>query len=1006
MKKVLCLLALFTLVVTILLASCNQQEQQGSEQSSEQISENSSNHSDEQSTVHGGDTEASPNDSQGSSDTEPPTPSDTTNPGEDNPHVHVFGDWEIITDATCVEDGEQKRVCACGEVETQSINAFGHTEVIDEVVEPTCSDQGLTEGKHCATCDAVFVAQNVISATGVHEYINEVCKYCDAKRPYSEGLIFTSNGDGTCYISGIGTCEDTDVVIPPKSPDGDSVTSIGENAFNCCYNLKNITIPDSVTSIGESAFYGCTSLTSIVIPDSVIRIGEGACSGCSGLLSITIPFVGESVKTAEDMNQYPFGYIFGKQFYEGGTGIWSTYITDITDSSLSIASGYYYIPNGLTSVTVTGGNILYGAFSNCTSLKSITIPNSVTSIGNYAFSDCTSLTSITIPDSVTSIGYSAFTGCTSLMSINIPDSVISIGMEAFSGCPCLGNTVYEGIYYFGNECNPYHALIGPVDRTQLSYKIHENTKLICDRAFYDCTSLREITIPNSVTNIGDQAFTYCDSLTRISIPFVGKSKDDTGDTGFRDIFGTSSYDNVPASLTTVIITGGNSISDFAFHGCNSLTSVTISDSVTSIGNYAFYGCTGLTSIVIPNSVISIGYNAFYHCTSLMSVTIGKSVTSIGKAAFEDCTELKNITIPNSVTSIGENAFDGCISLEYNVYEGVNYLGNSDYPYLILINPVDPKLNSYTLHENTRIIYEDAFRGCTGLTSIILPDSITSIGASAFYKCTGLTSIIIPEGVTNLGESVFSSCTNLMSITIPDSVTSVGVTAFYKCTSLEYNVYEGVNYLGNSNNPYLILINPVDPKLNSYELHENTKIIYYAAFRYCTNLTNIAVPNSVTSIGDSVFSGCSDLTSITLPDGVASIGNQAFYSCTSLTSLAIPDSVTSIGNYAFYDCTGLTSIIIPDSVTSIGEYAFYCCTGLASITIPDSVTKIGIGAFQNCTDLMIVFVPDSVISIGQFAFDDCTSLTDIYYSGSSSQWADISANAYVPENTIIHYNYVP
>ena len=261
-------------------------------------------------------------------------------------------------------------------------------------------------------------------------------------------------------------------------------------------------------------------------------------------------------------------------------------------------------------------------------------------------------------------------------------------------------------------------------------------------AFYKCTGLTSITIPNSVTSIGSWAFHNCTGLTSITIP---------------------------NSVT--------SIGSLAFIGCTGLTSITIPNSVTSIGNGAFYGCTGLTSITIPNSVTSIGDEAFVDCTSLTSITIPNSVTSIGERAFEHCAGLTNITIPNSVTSIGESAFANCTSLtSITIPNSVTSIGA-----FAFIGCTG--LTSITIPNSVTSIEASAFDGCTGLTSITIPNSVTSIGGWAFNGCTGLTSITIPNSVTSIGSLAFDGCTGLRSITISNSVTSIGYGTFWGCTGL-------------------------------------------------------------------------------------------------------------------------------------------------------------------------------------------------------------------------------
>ncbi len=264
----------------------------------------------------------------------------------------------------------------------------------------------------------------------------------------------------------------------------------------------------------------------------------------------------------------------------------------------TIVSNTYENGKGVIKFDQAITNIGLQAFSGCSRLTSITIPNGVTSIEDYAFNDCSSLTSVTIPNGVTSIGEAAFNDCSSLTSVTIPNGVTSIGEAAFDGCSRL-----------------------------TSVTIPNSVTSIGGYAFWECSSLTSVTIPNSVTSIGRYAFYKCSSLTSVTIP---------------------------NSVTSIGIG--------AFYGCSSLTSVTIPNSVTNIEKYAFRGCSSLTSVTIPNSVTSIGEAAFDDCSSLTSVTIPNSVTSIGEDAFDDCSSLTSVTIPNSVTSIGSSAFSFCSSL--------------------------------------------------------------------------------------------------------------------------------------------------------------------------------------------------------------------------------------------------------------------------------------------------------------------------------------------------------
>jgi hypothetical protein len=662
---------------------------------------------------------------------------------------------------------------------------------------------------------------------------------------------------------------------------------------------------------------------------------------------------------------------------QSGDFTYTSTATEVTITGYTGAGGAVAIPASIdgTPVTAIGEAAFSPNYRGNQSITSVSIPDSVTSIGSYAFSECRSLAFVAIPASVRSIGPGAFSDCRDLTSVTIPDGVTSIEFYTFAGCSGL-----------------------------TSVTIPDSVTSISNDAFVACIGLTSVTIPASVTSIGLGAFFACSGLTNFEVDSTNPAYSSLGGVLYNKNqttlilcpAGKSGSYTIPNNVTIIGVE--------AFAGCDFLTSVTIGSGVTSIGSYAFDGCTGLTSITIPNSVTSIGNNAFAGCSSLTSVTIPDSVTSTGDGAFSGCSRLTSVSIPAGVTSIGNNAFARCSSL-----------------------------TSVTIPDSVTSIGYGAFSDCSRLTSVSIPAGVTSIGNYAFNGCSGLTSVTIPNSVPSIGVGTFWDCSSLTSVTIGSGVTSIGDFAFNDCSGITHFVFTGN---APTLEPESFSGVPFDATVRYSSAATGWEATFgglTAVADYLDVLTYSTANNQVTITG---YTGTGGVVIIPASIGgapVTAIGENAFLDSSSLTSVTIPASVTSIGGGAFSGCSGLTSVTIPASVTSIGLGAFSGCSGLINIevdinnltytsvggvlynkdqttlikfpasksgsyTIPNSVTSIGNEAFAGCTALTSVTIPDSLTSIGNDAFAGCSSLPRVMIPVATV----LGIDAFPPTTTILRY----
>ena len=902
-----------------------------------------------------------------------------------------------------------------------------HVAITDAAVEPTCTEKGLTEGKHCSKCGKILTAQTEIDALGhdleTHDGQEATCTekgwkaYVTCKREgcdhttYEEIPALGHTG-GTATCTEQATCERCNEKYGnPLGHDLEhhagqpaTCTEKGWHAYDTCkrdgctyttYQEIDALGHDLETHNGQEAT--CTE-KGWKEYDTCKR------EGCDHTTYEEIPALGHTGGKATCTEQA---------------------ICERCGNKYGDALGHKYgdlIPKTEPTCSENGVEAHY----KC-------------SVCNKVFKDDEHKTETTLDELTIAINPNAhnFGEWIKNEGADTHTRVCSFNSEHTETESCHGGTATCTEQAICERCgNKYgeslgHAIVHHEAKAPTCTEIGWEAYDTCSRCDY--TTYVEIPAGHNFNESGVcNACGYFETGLAFELNEDGESY---------SVVGIGTFDGTDLKIPNVNfdtkpVTG---IKSNAFENCGSLTSVTIPDSVTSIGSYAFDGCNNLqdiyitdigawcniaglsnlmeygasnkklyinnelaTSITIPDSVTSISYSAFRGCTGLTSVTIGGSVTSISKYAFSDCTGLTtvnwNATACTSAGSYNSPIFKGCSNLA-----------------------------TVNIGDNVKIIPHYAFYNCTGLTNVTIPDSVTSIGEHAFSDCTGLTSVTIGNSVTSIGDYAFDGCKGLKSITIPDSVTSTGNWAFYN-TAWYNNQPNGLVYAGKVAYKYKGTMS----SNTSILLKEGTLGIGGGAFSDCTGLTSVTIPDSVTSIGGCAFQNCTGLTSITIPNSVTSIDFGAFRNCTGLTTVnwnATACTITHSGvSSIFNNCSNIVTVNIGDNVKIIPSYAFRDCTGLTNITIPDSVTSIGGGAFDNtlwyddqpdglvyagkvaytykgtmpsntsivleegtlgiadyafegCTGLTSITIPDSVTSIGSSAFLGCTGLTSVTIGGS-------------------------
>ncbi len=809
----------------------------------------------------------------------------------------------------------------------------------------------------------------------------------------------TYNGLPVTYIEeyAFDRCENVTSVIVP-----DSVKSTGYRVFNKCKNLVSVDLGDGITYLNASVFYDCSSLESVELPDKLLVIGKTAFYNCTSLATVELP---DTITRIEER-------AFSNTAFYNDESNWENNVLYIGKYLISAKTGL----GGICEIKAGTEVIAEYAFSSCTNLVFIKIPDGVKHIGYRAFKgtayyrdennwkngalyigkylirlDIEFEGKCEIKDGTVLVADQAFYNCDYLSSVKIPSSVKKIGSSAFSLCSLNAVYITDLEAWLNIEgAAPSASLLFLNDILVDDVVVPEGvTSIYSYRLSFN--NIKTVKLPDSVKTIGYGAFSYCKNLNSI---------------------------NLPDGLT--------SIGEDAFYNCTSLNSITIPDSVTYIGDNAFCYCTGITSIEMPEGLSEIGDWVFANCSKLTSIKFSDGVTEIGEGAFLGCTSLVEIYVPATLKKWGYRSFEKCDSLQNVNITDIKAWCESDFIY----HTSNPLNNGAKLYINGTIV-EDlvipdtvtkigkyAFYNCKSFKSIKIGKNVQAIGDCAFYGCANVVSIQIPEKVITIGRQSFAKCEKLETVTLSENVESLGEFAFSDCLKLKafyvadgnttYSSADGVLF---NSDKTVLLDYPINKSGSTYTMPDTVTEISAEAFKGCIQLTSIKLSKNLKTIGSSAFYGCSNLASVNIPRGVTIIKYSAFQSCTSLTAIQIPDTVTELEHGVFYSCENLAEIYIPDSVTVIesgllngtayynneenwdgeglyvGNHLIRVKSSTGAYEVKDGTKIIANSAFDNCSGLTILILPDTITTIGSNAFQFCNNLTEVFVPDLTS-WCNI------------------
>ena len=702
---------------------------------------------------------------------------------------------------------------------------------------------------------------------------------------------------------------------------GEGLLSIGSDAFRYCPNIETVSLPESLTTINDGAFERCSKLTSIDIPNKVTKLNDNTFAYCTSLKNVSIGSGCTSISATAFVNTSSIDRITVSEDNKNFTVVDGVlYNKDMTTLVLypKNCSGEFAVPDTVTTIADY-------AFYRSPNITKITIGKNVKTIGNYAFYNCPALFKVDFGNAVKTIGSYSFAVNDSIESIEFPDSLESIGDNAFIAYP-------DGSY---------------VENKLKSVKFGKGLKTIGNYAFYRNQKLTNIEFTGeNLTSIGSNAFRCCYSLTELNLKGNGETVID-----FRAFYCND-------ALKKISLAGIKTIDNSAFEDCGDLNSVNFGEGLLSIGSCAFQNCRDLNSVNFGEGLLSIGSYAFENCPNIETVCLPESLTTIGSEAFKDCSKLTSIDIPNKVTKLNDNTFanctslknvsigSGCTSISSTAFVGSNAIekiivagGNANY------SSVDGAL--LNKEKTSIILYPKSKSG-----EFVIPDTVTSIADYAFDNAPNLTKVTIGESVKSVGKGAFRNCNSLKTVIFKDSNNvskSIGDYAFYNCPALsEVDFGNAVTSIGG----YAFTTNK---SLKSIEFPDSLESIGYGAF-------------SSLSSGNTGSYVASSLKTVKFGTGLKTISNYAFYCNESLSSLEFTGSnLTTIGQSAFRECTALNELNLTGSNLSVGSYAFYRDSSLKSVTLGSGVKSIGNNAFDSCSTLKNIHIGNDVEEITYRSF---------------------------------------